>query len=40
MITQLSTVKSRLALTDYDAILTSDMRFVSDRFDTYVRELR
>src|SRR6266571_4985055 len=35
MLTQLSTVKSRLALTvtDYDDILTSAIRAVSDRFD-------
>jgi len=35
MLTQLATVKSRLALTvtDYDAILTSAIRAVSDRFD-------
>src|SRR5204863_899218 len=35
MLTQLSTVKSRLAIvvTDYDAILTSAIKAVSDRFD-------
>ena len=35
MLTQLSTVKTRLALTvtDYDAILTNAIRAVSDRFD-------
>src|SRR6266566_2271170 len=35
MLTQLSTVKSRLALTvtDYDDLLTSAIRAVSDRFD-------
>src|SRR3989441_6631475 len=35
MLTQLSTVKSRLALTvtDYDGILTSAIKAVSDRFD-------
>src|SRR2546426_1816169 len=35
MLTQLSTVKSRLALTvtDYDGILTSAIEAVSDRFD-------
>src|SRR6266446_5941956 len=35
MLTQLSTIKSRLALTvtDYDGILTSAIKAVSDRFD-------
>jgi len=35
MLTQLSTVKTRLALTvtDYDAILTNALKAVSDRFD-------
>src|SRR6266705_1163556 len=35
MLTQLSTVKSRLALTvtDYDDLLTSAIKAVSDRFD-------
>src|SRR5437016_12419478 len=35
MLTQLSTVKSRLALTvtDYDGILTTAIKAVSDRFD-------
>src|SRR5438552_4787816 len=35
MLTQLSTVKSRLALTvtDYDDLLTSAIRALSDRFD-------
>src|SRR6266566_901951 len=35
MLTQLSTVKSRLALTvtDYDDLLTDAIRAVSDRFD-------
>src|SRR5882724_10810364 len=35
MLTQLSTVKSRLALTvtDYDGILTNAIKAVSDRFD-------
>ena len=35
MLTQLSTVKSRLALTvtDYDDLLTNAIRAVSDRFD-------
>ena len=35
MLTQLSTVESRLALTvtDYDAILTNAIKAVSDRFD-------
>ncbi len=35
MLTQLATVKSRLALviTDYDGILTNAIRAVSDRFD-------
>src|SRR6266478_4370544 len=35
MLTQLSTVKSRLALTvtDYDGILTNALKAVSDRFD-------
>ena len=35
MLTQLSTVKQRLAIvvTDYDGILTNAIRAVSDRFD-------
>ena len=35
MLTQLSTVKARLALTvtDYDGILTNAIKAVSDRFD-------
>src|SRR2546428_5687593 len=35
MLTQLNTVKSRLALivTDYDGLLTSAIKAVSDRFD-------
>ena len=35
MLTQLSTVKTRLALTvtDYDGILTNAIKAVSDRFD-------
>jgi len=35
MLTTLATVKTRLALTvtDYDAILTSAIKAVSDRFD-------
>src|SRR5438876_11586179 len=35
MLTQLSTVKARLALTvsDYDSLLTSAIKAISDRFD-------